>query len=214
MATSNVPSWITSGNQSYQSFADSVATQSGIDINTVDPLYKDAVLAMKQAQISDTEIANFLDTQATAAAQAAAARQQEEATFRQAQTELESMSQQEAALIQRQAADFEAAQQQIAAEAAAQAEAARQEQARLAAEAAAYQKQAEEKAAQIKKEGEDFQRTTAERDVARKRVGRSTVARPLLAGASMPDRAQTLGIGGGMATRQSLGTTGTLGVGG
>jgi hypothetical protein len=213
MATNNVPDFITSGNQSYQSFRNAVTTGSGIDLNAVDPLYKDAVSAMQAAQIPDNEIATFLDTQATAAAQAAAAKQRDDAIFQQAQSELDSMSQREAAMIQQQAAEFEAAQQQLAAQAAADLAAAQAEQARLAEEAAAYQKQAEEKAAQIKKEGEDFQRTTAEKDVARKRAGRSTVARPLLAGATAGPTAPTLGVGGGMATGSALGSTGTLGVG-
>jgi len=172
------------------------------------------VAQMRAANIPDAEINTYLETAAIATTQAKVDQMNATKQFTDTQAELESMSQQEMAIIRQQQADFEAAQQRLAEQAAAQAAAAKAEQERLAAEAAAYQKQAEEKAAQIKRESEDFERTTAERDVARKRVGRSTVARPLLAGASMPDRAQTLGVGGGMATGQALGATGTLGVGG
>jgi hypothetical protein len=181
------------------------ASQLGLDAT---------VSQMRAAGITEAEVNSYLDKAAIEVAQSQVNIANENKRFTTAQAELEAMSQQEMAIIRQQQADYESAQRRLAEQAAAQAEAARQEQERLAAEAAAYQKQAEEKAAQIKRESEDFERTTAERDVARKRVGRSTVARPLLAGASMPDRAQTLGVGGGMATGQALGATGTLGVGG
>ena len=173
-----------------------------------------AITQMRTAGINEEEINTYIDKAMTENAQAKISVLNSNKQFAQVQAELEAMSQQEMDMIRKQQADFEAAQQQMAAEAAAQAAAARQEQERLAAEAAAYQKQAEEKAAQIKKEGEEFQRTTAEREVARKRAGRSSIARPLLAGAGMTDSAPKLGIGGGMTTGQALGTTGTLGVGG
>lgn len=172
-----------------------------------------AIAQMRAAGIADSEINSYLEQAAIADAQSKIDQFNANKQFADAQAELDAMSQREMDAIRKQQADFEAAQQRLAEQAAAQAAAAKAEQERLAAEAAAYQKQAEEKAAQMKKESEDFQRTNAEKDVARKRAGRSTSARPLLAGAGLPDSAPTLGVGGGMATGGSLGSTGTLGVG-
>lgn len=181
-----------------------VATQLGLD---------QTVAQMRAAGIADTEINDYLNTAAIQIAQGQVDTANANKQFASAQAELDAMMQQETAAIRKQQAEFEAAQQRIAEQAAEQAAAARAEQERLAAEAAAYQKQAEEKAAQLKTESETFQRTTAERDIARKRAGRSAVARPLLAGAAIGASAPTLGVGGGMSSTGSLGTTGTLGVG-
>lgn len=172
-----------------------------------------AVAQMRTAKIPDEEINAYLDRAAIEVAQGQVDTANANRQFASAQSELDALMAQETAEIRRQQAEFESAQQQLAAQAAEQAAAARAEQERLAAEAAAYQKQAEEKAAQLKAESETFQRTTAERDVARKRAGRSTIARPLLSGAAVGATAPTLGVGGGMSSTGSLGTTGTLGVG-
>lgn len=181
-----------------------VATQLGLD---------QTVAQMRTARIPDEEINAYLDRAAIEVAQGQVDTTNANRQFASAQAELDALMAQETAEIRRQQAEFESAQQRLAAQAAEQAAAARAEQERLAAEAAAYQKQAEEKAAQIKAESETFQRTTAERDVARKRAGRSTIARPLLSGAAVGAAAPTLGVGGGMSSTGSLGTTGTLGVG-
>jgi membrane protein involved in colicin uptake len=195
-----------------------------IDINSVDPLYKDAVTRMRTAGIPDEEISTFLSDQAAAAAaaqaeldtynaQAEAARLADEQSFQRAQAELDSLAQQERDVIMQQQAQFDAMQRRLQEEAAAAVEASRVEQERLAAEKKVFEEKAAAQAEKTRIETEGFQRTNAEQDVARKRAGRSVVARPLLAGATAGPTASTLGVGGGMTTGGSLGTTGTLGVG-
>lgn len=203
-----------------QQFGDTV---EGTEADTFKSVAKNEVIAelglnssienMKTAGIPESEINTYIDQAMTQNAQFKVAQLNADKQFSAAQAELDAMSQKEMEMIKQQQQEFESAQQQLAAQAAEQMAAARAEQERLAAEAAAYQKQAEEKAAQLKAESETFQRTTAERDVARKRAGRSTIARPLLSGAAVGATAPTLGVGGGMSSTGSLGTTGTLGVG-
>jgi len=137
------------------------AYSSKIDPATVDPLYKNAVIAMQGAGIEDVEINKFLDEQRTAteqarieleaeaakaktqmeieAAQAEAARLADEQAFTKAQAELDALAQQERDVILKQQADYEAMQKRMQEEAAAMAEQAKAEQERLAQEAAADQ---------------------------------------------------------------------------
>lgn len=206
--------------------AGAAPSTSTIDINSVDPLYKDAVLAMQTARITDAEINTFLTEQRTAAeqariqleteaAQAEAARQADEQAFAKAQSELDALAQQERDVITRQQAEYEALQRRLQEESAAAAEAARVEQERLAAEKKAFEEKAAAQAERTRLETEGFQRTGAERDAASKKAARTTAARPLLAAATATATGgpQTLGYGGGMSKGGSLGSSQTLGVG-
>ncbi len=200
------------------------ATASKVDPNTVDPVYKNAVIAMQGAGIADAEITKFLQEQSAAAeqariqleteaAQSEAARQADEQAFAKAQAELDALAQQERDVILKQQADYEAMQKRMQEEAVAMAVQAKAEQERLAAEKKAFEERAAAQAEKTRIETEGFERTGAEREVARKKAARSTVARPLLAGATASGGPQTLGYGGGLSAGGSLGTTQTLGVG-
>lgn len=202
----------------------SSANEQIIDLNAVDPIYKDAVAKMQAAGIKSDEINTFLTEQRTAAeaarveletynAQAEAARLADEQSFQKAQAELDAMAQQERDVIVKQQAEYEAMQKRLQEESAAMVEQAKAEQERLAAEKKAFEEKAAAQAEKTRIETEGFQRTIAEQDVARKRAGRSTAARPLLSAATAGPSAQTLGIGSGMATVGSLGSSQTLGVG-